>query len=124
MLPAASRLRRGAEITAVVRGGERAASSRPALLVVHLLAGSSPASVPRAALVVSRAVGSAVTRNRVRRRLRHLLRERLISSPWNGDLVVRAMPGAARAGYAELGSSLDAALERAGRPRRAAEVSR
>lgn len=125
MLPAESRLRRGAEITAVVRGGRRAANPGTALVVVHLLTDPDRGTlVPRAGLVVSRAVGPAVTRNVVRRRLRHLLRERLAATPWTGDLVVRALPAAAGVGYAELAAALDEALARAIRPRRAVEVSR
>lgn len=125
MLPAESRLRRGAEITAVVRGGRRGTNPGSPLLVVHLLTDPARGTLlPRAGLVVSRAVGPAVTRNRVRRRLRHLLRERLASAPWAGDLVVRALPAAASASFAGLGTALDSALARAVRPRRPVEVSR
>lgn len=45
-------------------------------------------------LVVSKAVGNAVTRNRVKRRLRHLAAARLLSTPSGTDLVVRALPAA------------------------------
>jgi ribonuclease P protein component len=74
----------------------------------------------RAGFVVSRAVGNAVTRNRVRRRLRHLVRERLDQMPAGSTVVVRALPGAGDLSYARLGSHLDAALAavRAPRPRR------
>jgi ribonuclease P protein component len=69
--------------------------------------------------VVSKAVGNAVTRNRVKRRLRHLARERVTSLPGSGVLVVRALPSAATASYADLGGDLDAAWRRLERPARA-----
>jgi ribonuclease P protein component len=66
----------------------------------------------RAGFVVSKAVGNAVVRNRVRRRLRHLCAARLGTLPAGSILVVRALPPAAEADYALLGRELDAALER------------
>ena len=85
-------------------------------MVVHLwmaatpaLHGSTPAA-PRIGFVVSRAVGPAVTRNLVKRRLRHLCRERLAVLPSGSMLVVRALPAAAGATYEELGEELDRCL--------------
>jgi ribonuclease P protein component len=66
----------------------------------------------RVGFVVSRAVGPAVTRNLVRRRLRHLSRERVGSLPGSAVLVVRAQPGAATASYDDLGTDFDHALAR------------
>jgi ribonuclease P protein component len=62
--------------------------------------------------VVSKAVGAAVTRNRVKRRLRHLMRERVGSLVPGSRLVVRALPAAADASSVELGVELDRCLER------------
>jgi ribonuclease P protein component len=62
-------------------------------------------------------VGGAVVRNRVRRRLRHLVGERLAEFPAGANLVVRAMPAAASRQYAEMALDLDAALAAARRPR-------
>jgi ribonuclease P protein component len=62
--------------------------------------------------VVSKAVGNAVTRNRVKRRLRHLAREHLASLPGSAVLVVRALPPAANAASAELGRDLERCLNR------------
>jgi ribonuclease P protein component len=50
----------------------------------------------RAGLVVSKKVGGAVIRNRVKRRLRHLLASELGQAN-HVDVVVRAFPGADRA---------------------------
>ena len=69
--------------------------------------------------VVSRAVGSAVTRNRVKRRLRHLMRERVAGLDRGSLLVVRALPAAAEATYAELGAELDRCLARVDGPMKA-----
>lgn len=95
------------------------------MLVVHLLnpnatpqpdltaeVDRAPARLraPRIGLVVSKAVGNAVIRNLVKRRLRHLVRERLALLPDFGVLVVRAQPGAAVASYAALGEELDRCL--------------
>jgi len=59
-------------------------------------------------MVVSRAVGNAVTRNRVKRRLRHLARTQLERTPLGTDVVVRALPPAAAPGD-NLASDLDSA---------------
>jgi ribonuclease P protein component len=69
--------------------------------------------VPQIGFVVSKAVGPAVTRNKVKRRLRHLARERLASLPGSAVLVVRALPAAAQASYDDLAADLDRALGRA-----------
>ncbi|WP_425569726.1 ribonuclease P protein component [Nonomuraea soli] len=102
-----SRMRRGAEFTAAVKRGTRA--GRPTL-VVHLT--DSGEEAPRVGFVVSKAVGNAVIRNKVKRRLRHLIRERLDRLPRGSLLVVRANPPAASARYEQLGAELDLALDR------------
>ncbi|ARH92180.1 ribonuclease P protein component [Streptomyces lydicus] len=116
MLPTENRLRRREDFATAVRRGRRA--GRP-LLVVHCRSGAtdphaSGECVPptRAGFVVSKAVGNAVVRNRVKRRLRHLLRERLDRLPAGSLVVVRALPGAGDAAHDELARDLDAALAR------------
>ncbi len=66
----------------------------------------------RAGLVVSRGVGGAVVRNRVKRRLREQLRARLTRLPEGFDLVVRSTPAAADASSSQLGAALDIGLAR------------
>ncbi len=85
-------------------------------MVVHL----SPANVdkainlpPRVGFVVAKSVGPAVTRNLVKRRLRHLMRERVGALPVGSTLVVRALPAAAEASFRDLGAELDRCLDRA-----------
>ncbi len=89
MLPAYARLNRSDDIRATVRQGVRV--GRPSL-VVHALATDTPPS--RAGFVVSKQVGGAVVRNRVKRRLRHLARQELAATR-AVDVVVRALPAAA-----------------------------
>jgi ribonuclease P protein component len=111
MLDRAHRLRHRDEFTAALRGGRRAGRGT---LVVHLQLTGEPVP-PRVGFIVSRAVGSAVVRNRVRRRLRHLVREHLADLPDGARLVVRALPAAATARWADLGADLAGALRSARR---------
>jgi len=103
MLPAAARMRRRTEFSAAISQGRRA--GRP-LLVGHLLVRSGVDELPRVGFVVSRAVGPAVVRNRVRRRLRHLAVGYLHSLPGGSLLVLRANPPAATARQADLAAEL------------------
>jgi len=61
---------------------------------------------------LGKAVGPAVVRNLVKRRLRHLVRDRLSGLPAGSLIVVRALPQAASASYQDLKRDLDAALKR------------
>lgn len=61
---------------------------------------------------MSKAVGGAVVRNTVKRRLRHLMRDRLAQLPPGSLVVVRALPGAGDADHAQLARDLDAAFQR------------
>jgi ribonuclease P protein component len=134
VLATAQRLRRRGEFAAAVRAGRRAGRG---VVVVHLLLPESPDAVSRdsgvsasggpdrdtnrAGFVVPKAVGGAVQRNSVKRRLRHLVRERLAQLPAGTDLVVRALPGAADRSYQGLGADLDAALGAAAGRRKPAQ---
>lgn len=68
----------------------------------------------RVGFVVSKAVGNAVIRNRVKRRLRSLMAERLENVP-DMDVVIRALPPAAHAEFGGLKDALDAGLRRVAR---------
>ena len=61
---------------------------------------------------MSKAVGNAVTRNRVKRRLRHLAAPRLAGLPASARIVVRALP-IASVEPARLGEDFAAAWDRA-----------
>jgi ribonuclease P protein component len=66
----------------------------------------------RAGFVVGKAVGNSVVRHRVTRRLRAAVREELHRLPPTADLVVRARPEAAAAGYTVLRRDLAAGMSR------------
>jgi|SRR5579875_2086478 len=109
MLPVEARMRRPAEFTLAVRRGAR--SGRPAV-TGHLLVRPDSDEQARVGFVVSRAVGNAVTRNKVRRRLRHIARGYLNSLPGGSLLVVRANPPAAAARQSDLAAEFDLVLGR------------
>ena len=112
MLPARHRLRESADFAAAVRGSGRARSGS-GLLVVHARrADARSEHLTRVGFVVSKAVGNAVIRNRTKRRLRHLMADRLPALQPGTDVVVRANPAAATATYAALGAELDRLLAR------------
>ena len=121
MLPQQSRMRRAEDFRRVLRTGRRAGGS---VLTGHLLLPVGPEGFvgtpgevlsgdpAKVGFVVSRAVGSAVVRNRVKRRLRELMRGRLASLPRGCLLVLRAHPAAARARQADLAADLDLVIGR------------
>jgi ribonuclease P protein component len=121
VLPGEARLTRSQDFTAAMRGGRRAGRS---LVVVHLrtlnpaeaqLTGRPPAA--RVGFITNKAVGNAVVRNQVRRRLRHVMAQRLSALPAGALVVVRATPAAAGASSAALGADLDRVLQRLGSAR-------
>jgi ribonuclease P protein component len=80
---------------------------------VFFLAGDSPGR-PRLGISVPRRVGSAVERNRVRRRLREIFRRNRGLLAASADrLVVNARPSAAAASFRELSEDYRRALRRA-----------
>ena len=118
MLSAPHRLSAAGDFRQAVRRGRRAGGP---FVVVHLATGnvdkatsrSGDHEVSRVGFVVARAVGTAVTRNRVKRRLRHLMRARVDALPASSLVVVRALPAAADASYRDLEAELDRCLQRA-----------
>jgi ribonuclease P protein component len=97
-------MRRRADFESATRRGSRAGR---ALVSGHLLVepdGGRPAAV---GFIVSKAVGTAVVRNKVRRRLRHLARGYLGTLPGGSLLVLRASSRAALACQADLAADLD-----------------
>lgn len=131
MLAAGNRLTDPEGFRAASRRGHRAGSRT---VVTHLLLPAEQQAVgmsgppsaaapaprpPRVGFVVSKAVGNAVVRNRVQRRLRHAVRDRLDVLPPGSLLVVRAQPAAALSSYTELVGDLDRCLHRVVQPREA-----
>ena len=116
MLSKSFRLTAGDGFRRAVRDGRRSGGHT---LVVHLrrlddesLEAPGLAGPPTVGFVVSKAVGNAVVRNRVKRRLRHLCAQRVDRLPAGSTLVVRALPSAATASSTVLGAELDKGLER------------
>lgn len=89
------RLRRSREFKQVTRRGRRAAASA----YVVLTAPGIPGRGPRLGLTVSRKVGNAVVRNRVKRRIREWFRASRATWPGAWDIVVIARREAAEIEY-------------------------
>ena len=111
MLPPEHRLTRSDDFRLAVRGGRRAGSHT---LVLHLADAPGDPAVPPAKIgfVVSKQVGNAVVRTKVKRRLRHVVRQDLGRVPAASLLVVRAKPEAALGSFAELRSDFERCLDR------------
>lgn len=108
MLGSESRLRRAGDFRDTMRQGVRAGRS---CLVMHARRTEQPPS--RAGFIVSKAVGKAVVRNRVKRQLRHLAAAALPSTPFPVDVVVRALPAVGAGDLAEeFNSALTTCLNR------------
>jgi ribonuclease P protein component len=89
---------------------EKGSSWADGLVVVKAL--PNGLSFSRYGLSVGRRLGGAVVRNRVKRRLREILRSTQLKPGW--DIVFIARPPAASANFAGLGKSVQALLSRAG----------
>jgi ribonuclease P protein component len=113
VLPSSHRLRRSDDFRRAVRSGRRAGRRA---VVVHLFCPSGPrpadAEPARVGFVVNKAVGNAVLRNRVQRRLRAVMAARLTDLPAGSLTVVRALPATATSSYDELVADIDGALQR------------
>jgi ribonuclease P protein component len=108
-VPAYPTLRRRADFEAVVRSGSVSATR---LLVLRARRTNGP--ITRVGLATPASLGGAVERNRVRRRMRELVRARHGEMGAGWDLLVIMKPAARDASFGELGSALEAALSRAG----------
>jgi ribonuclease P protein component len=92
-----------------VREQARRGSAHPLLV---LYATPNDLGQTRVGITVSGRVGSAVVRNRVRRRLRAALDERFTRLPASADVVVTARTASAGATWAELCAALDSVIPR------------
>jgi ribonuclease P protein component len=117
VLTRAHRLVNPLDFKRVVRRGDRYSGK---YVTVHVLAreglGSEPsadASIPqaRAGFVVSKAVGGAVIRNRVKRRLRALVSTTNLEP--GVDIVIRAAPSCSGASFGQLEAELQRLLHKA-----------
>ncbi len=104
------RLRKPGEFQRVAQTGRRQAGSHLIVLQASREAGHPDVVVAaRLGLTVSRKVGNAVTRNRVKRRLREWFRQHHSKLQAHVDWVVIARSSAARASYGSLAAELERA---------------
>jgi len=91
-------------------------------VVVHLVRDPDQVDGPLVGLVVSKAVGNAVRRNLVKRRLRGAAAQHLGTLPPDALMVLRALPAASDVPYAKLerdvARGMAKALDRATEPAR------
>jgi ribonuclease P protein component len=113
VLPARNRMRRSTEFDATVRYGVRTVQADA---IVHIRRGNDgdEADGPRVGLIVGRAVGSAVDRHRVARRLRHVVRTMLGDLQHSDQVVIRALPSSRQVSSARLEQQLRSVLRRGG----------
>ena len=112
--PKRGRLSRSADFERVYRQGRSVANR---WLVLYAFPNADTAAGPRLGLSVSRKVGGAVDRNRVKRLLREAFRAEADRVPADRDIVVVARPEArelaAREGLAGVRRALDELIGRA-----------
>ena len=109
-----NRLSRSRDFDEVYRRG-RSVSTR--FLTLYWFSREETVGEPRLGLAVPREVGNAVVRNRIKRQLRELFRDRLDRVPATNDYVLkvrRGLPEAVDAnGFGWLGERLDEVLGKA-----------
>ena len=108
MLKRANRVVTGDDFRTTVRKGRRVATPH-ALIYIARTDAETPT---RLGFIVSKAVGNAVTRNLVTRRLRSIGHEVVVTRPTGSDLVVRALPGSQGVSWTTLQSEILDVLER------------
>lgn len=96
MLAQQHRMRTSVQFSETTRSGARS-GRRNVVLYAHFVEPSSPTVC---GFIVSKAVGNAVVRNRVRRRLRELAAETVHENPRGIRLVARALKPSAEADWA------------------------
>lgn len=109
MLPARYRMTRSAEFSATVKHGVRAVQPD---LVVHARRDTSRPDGPRIGFVVTRAVGTAVQRHRVTRRLRHAAGGVITRLDPTDRVVIRALPSSRHAVSSRLEYEIAAGVRR------------
>jgi ribonuclease P protein component len=97
-----TRLLRSADFDRVLRSGRRAASDYLALFVSDNELGR-----PRVGLAVSKKLGNAVVRNRIKRRLRELIRPLVARAKGGRDVVIVARSRAVDAQFTRLRQEIE-----------------
>lgn len=112
MLPSQHRLRRSADIGLVRQRGQR--WQHPFVVLFVYSQPQEVAAASRFAIAVGRHIGKATRRNRIKRRIREILRVRLGQLAAGYDCLIVARSGATTATYSELESALVQLLSRSG----------
>jgi len=105
--PSSCRLRNSREYAHAWRQGQRCNTVH---FIVIALTGTTSAA--RLGVTISRKVGNAVCRNRLKRWIREFFRVRRATITTGADLSIVARPGAAGLGHAQLEQELHEALRR------------
>lgn len=108
MLARANRVAHADDFKRIVRRGVRIGTPHALLYV----AARDSVDPTRFGFIVSKAVGNAVTRNRMTRRLRSIGRMYLTQDDHGVDVVVRALPGSPEVPWDTLRSEIFDGLER------------
>lgn len=108
MLPKEHRVRSAKEYSNTVRSGARIGRRNVVLYACFRDAGPT-----RFGFIVSKAVGNAVYRNLVKRRLRAISASLLDEFPTGLDVVIRALPAAAAAPWDELNTEVHSLMRSA-----------
>lgn len=106
VLPKQHRMRTGAEFSHAFRSGIRTGRRN-----IVVSTAKNPGKTTQVGFIVSKAVGNAVTRNRVKRRLRELAALTCAAHPEGYAIAVRALPAAAQASWEHLRRDYESALE-------------
>ena len=107
------RITRGDDYRRIVRNGFRVGGAASiAHAVLHVGEDAEEREPARFGFIISKAVGGAVTRNLVRRRMKSIVERRLAAGFTGADVVFRALPASAGTTYTELASEMDRQLDR------------
>jgi len=105
-LPRARRVRKRADYLAIQGAGRRFSGDHYMWFVRRAAVSTGQAGPARIGITVSRKVGGAVLRNKVKRWIRESCRRMQGELPVGTDLVIVARPSAARAGYGPTAAEL------------------
>jgi ribonuclease P protein component len=103
------RITRGEDFRRIVRTGNRVGGKSCIIHAVIRVPADSPA---RFGYIVTKSVGNAVTRNRVRRRLQAISQSHLRRGLTGVDVVFRVLPAAQHLTYSELCNDVEALFAR------------
>jgi len=106
------RVTRGDDYRRIVRNGNRVGGAYCITHAVLHVPDDSEVRPARFGFIVSKAVGNAVTRNLVRRRLKTIADRRIAEGFAGADVVFRALPASADAAFSELEREVVRSLER------------